>query len=59
MDPVDSDPGPNLMNLMHLKSGPRPGLQSPFDSCGAAEPFDAEATEAGGWGPESNVIVQF
>ena len=28
LDPFDSDPGPNLMNRMHLKSGPRPGLES-------------------------------
>ena len=26
LPPVDSDPGPNRMHLMNLKSGPRPGL---------------------------------
>ena len=47
LDPFDSDRGPHLMQLMHLKSGPHAKTSEPFDSCGAFEPFDAEATEAG------------
>ena len=50
LDPFDSDRGPHLMQLMHLKSGPKAKTSEPFDSCGAFEPFDAEATEARGEG---------
>ena len=47
MDPADSDPGPNLMNLMHLTKGPKARTLEAFDRCGAFEPLDAEASEAG------------
>ena len=39
------------------KLGPKARTSEPFDSCGASEAFDAEATEAGVGGSESDVLA--